>query len=382
MPVEFLTMIPTSGDGDYPGSDNTPGGNWTASGTRDPSFDYMAKITRATEEGGFGTLLLPVGTGCLDGWSAASFLAPQTTHLRFLIALRPGFVAPSVAARQAMTFDYLSGGRLSINIVTGGSPQEQARDGDFLDHDTRYKRTKEYIKLTKRLLTETNVDHEGDFFQVKGATLFPRSVQRPYPPFFIAGESEAGKAVIAEEAQVYMTWGGPLDDLDRKLKDIRQRVTAQGREAGYSISFQVILGETEEKAWAKAEDIRQHMNETTIQRQREYFRTIDSVGQRRLAGYLEKSADDGFRLGPNLWAGLTQVLGGNSIALVGTPDQVADRIVEYVNLGFGYVLLRGFPHLEVITQLGREVLPRVRAKLAQQAATPRREEQTHVLAVA
>lgn len=382
MPVEFLTMIPTAGDGDYPGSDNSPTGNWTASGTREPSLDYMSKITRATEEGGFGTLLLPVGTGCLDGWAAASFLAPQTTHLRFLIALRPGFVQPSVAARQATTFDYLSGGRLSINVVTGGSPQEQARDGDFLDHDTRYRRTKEYIKLTKRLLTETSVDHDGEFFHVKGATLFPRPVQQPYPPFFIAGESEAGKAVIAEEAQVYMTWGGPLDDLSKKLADIRQRVTAQGRTAGYSISFQVILGETEEQAWAKAEDIRQHMAENTIKRQREYFRTMDSVGQRRLAGYLEQSAGDDFRLGPNLWAGLTQVLGGNSIALVGTPDQVADRIVEYVNLGFGHVLLRGFPHLEVITQLGRDVLPRVRAKLARLEATQPREEQAHALPIA
>lgn len=380
MPVEFLTMVPTSGDGIYPGSDNAPGGNWSISGTRPPSFDYISKIARATEEGGFGTLLLPVGTGCLDGWAAASFLAPQTTHLRFLVALRPGFVAPSVAARQATTFDYLSGGRLSINIVTGGSPQEQARDGDFLDHDTRYKRTSEYIKLTKRLLTETNVDHAGEFFQVKGATLFPRPVQQPHPPFFIAGESEAGKAVIAEEAQVYMTWGGPLDDLDRKLKDIRQRVTAKGRTAGYSISFQTILADTEEEAWAKAEDIRQHMSEATINRQREYFRTMDSVGQQRLAGYLHASAQDGFRLGPNLWAGLTQVLGGNSIALVGTPDQVADRIVEYVNLGFGYVLLRGFPHLEVITQLGRDVLPRVRAKLAQQEANAQRKEFAHALA--
>ena len=197
----------------------------------------------------------------------------------------------------------------------------------------------------------------------------PHSPQQPHPPFFIAGESEAGKAVIAEEAQVYMTWGGPLAEMAEKLADIRRRVTAQGRTIGYSISFQTILGETEADAWAKAEAIRQRMSETTIQRQREYFRTIDSVGQRRLAGYVEQSAADGFRLGPNLWAGLTQVLGGNSIALVGTPDQVADRVVEYVNLGFDYVLLRGFPHLEAITQLGCDVLPRVRAKLATQITT-------------
>jgi alkanesulfonate monooxygenase len=360
MTIEFLTMVPTAGDGQYPGSDNAPAGNWTASSERAPTFEYISKIARASEEGGFGTLLLPVGTGCLDGWAAASFLAPQTTTLRFLVALRPGFVQPSVAARQATTFDYLSGGRLSINVVTGGSPQEQARDGDFLDHDTRYQRTKEYIRLTKRLLTETNVDHEGDYFRIKGATLFPPPVQQPYPPFFIAGESEAGKGVIAEEAQVYMTWGGPLEEMARKLGDIRGRVEARGRTAGYSISFQVILGDTEEEAWAKADDMLQHISTASIDRQREYFRTIDSVGQKRLARYVETSANNSYRLGPNLWAGLTQVLSGNSIALVGTPDQVADRIIEYVGLGFDHVLLRGFPHLEMITQLGREVLPRVR----------------------
>jgi len=377
MTVHFLTMIPTSGDGPYPGSEGAPVGNWSSATNREPSFEYISQIAKATEEAGFGTLLLPVGTFCLDGWVATSFIANQTSTLRFLVALRPGFVSPTVAARQAATFDYLSGGRLSINIVTGGSPQEQARDGDFLDHDTRYRRTKEYIQLTKRYFTEPNLNHQGEFYRVEGATLFPRLLQTPYPPFFIAGESEAGKEVIAEEAQVYMTWGGPLDDLARKLDDIRQRVTDKGRTAGYSISFQVILGDTEEEAWAKAEEMRQRISASAISRQKDYFKNIDSVGQRRLAGYVEQIADNGFRLGPNLWAGLTQVLGGNSIALVGTPDQVADRIVEYVKLGYDHVLLRGFPHLEVIQQLGWDVLPRVHARLAEKESA---QEVSHVLA--
>src|SRR3954447_5720446 len=367
MPVEFVTMAPTSGDGKYPGSDNVPTGNWSASGERAPTLEYMTQIAQATEAGGFSTLLLPVGSGCLDGWAAASFLATQTTTLRFLVALRPGFVQPSVAARQATTFDYLSGGLLSINVVTGGSPAEQARDGDFLDHDTRYRRSKEYIALTKRLFTESNVDHEGEFYRLKGTTLAPRPVQQPYPPFFIAGESEAGKQMIAEEAQVYMTWGGPLDEMMRKLNDIRGRVEARGRTAGYSISFQVILGDNEEEAWAKADDMLKHMTEKSIDSQRQYFRGLDSVGQKRLAGYVEASAENNFRLGPHLWAGLTQVLSGNSIALVGTPDQVADSLLDYINLGYDYVLLRGFPHLEMITQIGREVIPRVRQQVAAQA---------------
>ena len=377
MTIHFLTMIPTSGDGPYPGSAASRGGDWTNNDQREPSFEYISKIALASEAGGFDTLLLPVGTFCLDGWVGTSFIANQTSTLRFLVALRPGFVSPTVAARQAATFDYLSGGRLSINIVTGGSPQELARDGDFLEHDVRYRRTKEYIQLTKRYFSEEIIDHEGEFYKVKGASLFPKTVQKPYPPFFIAGESEAGKAVIAEEAQVYMTWGGPVPDLAEKIEDIRQRVTAKGRTAGYSISFQVILGDTEEEAWAKAEDMRQHLSSDAIDNQKTHFKTMDSVGQRRLANYVESSANDGFRLGPNLWAGLTQVLGGNSIALVGTPDQVADRIAEYYALGYNHVLLRGFPHLEVIEQLGRDVLPRIRDRVAKLDAE---KERAYVLA--
>lgn len=367
MSVHFLTMVPTSGDGPYPGSDAIPSGNWTGASAREPSLDYITRIALVTERVGFDTLLLPVGTHCLDGWVGTSFLAARTTTLRFLVALRPGFVAPTVAARQASTFDYLSGGRLSINIVTGGSPQEQARDGDFLDHDTRYRRTREYIDLVKRYFVEPTISHSGEFYRVEAASLFPRPVQQPYPPFFLAGESEAGKAVIAEEAQVYMTWGGPLDVLAERVRELRSRAAAHGRTLGYSVSFQVILGDTEEAAWAKADAMLQHMSPAAIARTQQALRSGDSVGQQRLVSYVDQFAANGFRIGPNLWAGLTQVVSGNSIALVGTPDQVADRIAEYVQVGYDHVLLRGFPHLEMIEQIGREVLPRVRARVAASA---------------
>ena len=315
--------------------------------------------------------MLGVGSGSPDGWIAASFLAQQTTTLRYLVALRPGFVAPAVFARQAATFDYLSNGRLALNIVTGISGKDTVKDGDFLDHDARYRRSTEFVRLVKRLFTESQVDHEGEFYRLQGASLFPRPLQnKPHPPFFIAGESEASKELISEEAQVYVTWGGPLTDLKQRIDEVKGRITARGRTAGYSVSFQVILGDTEEAAWAKAEDIRQHINQGVIENQRSYLNNSDSVGQRRLAGYLNSSENDGFRIGPNLWAGLTQVLGGNSISLVGTPDQVADRLIEYIGLGYDHVLLRGYPHLETIEELGRDVLPRVKARLA----TARKEE--------
>lgn len=161
-----------------------------------------------------------------------------------------------------------------------------------------------------------------------------------------------------------MTWGGPWDDLGRWLRAAHEREAAAGRRPGHSVSFQVILGETEDEAWGRADAMVEHMRDDAVTGQSEQLARVDSSGQRRLAAYVEKSEAQGFRIGPNLWAGLTRVLSGNSIALVGTADQVADRLAEVCAMGFDHVLLRGFPHLEMIERIGREVIPRVRARTA------------------
>ena len=367
MPVEFVTMAPTAGDGRYLGVANLAAQSldgWTTGAEREPSLEYIAAIARAAEQGGFSTLLLPVGSGCLDGWGIASALIPLTERLRFMLAVRPGFVQPAVAARQATTFDYLSGGRLSINVVTGGSPDELARDGDFLDHAARYRRTREFVRIMKMLFEQERVTFEGEFFRLRDSRLHPRPVQRPRPPFYIAGASDEGVRMAAEEAEIYMLWGETLDNVRQRIEAVRSAAEAAGRTLRYSISFQIILGDTEGAAWARADDMLSRLDPAFAERQSEFFRRIDSVGQKRLVTLMETTRERSFRVGPNLWAGLTQVMSGNSIALVGTPDQVVDRLVEYVSLGFDHVLLRGFPHLETIQQIGQEIIPRLRARIA------------------
>jgi alkanesulfonate monooxygenase len=366
MPVDFVTMAPTAGDGTYLGVANLAAQSvdgWTAGAEREPSLEYVARIARAAEQGGFSTLLLPVGSGCLDGWGIASALIPLTERLRFMLAVRPGFVQPAVAARQATTFDYLSGGRLSINVVTGGSPDELARDGDFLDHAARYRRTREFVRIIKSLFEQERVSVEGEFFRLRDARLHPRPVQRPRPPFYIAGASEEGVRLAAEEADIYMLWGETLENVRQRIESVRAAARAAGRMLRYSISFQIILGETEEAAWQRTDDMLSRLDPAVAERQAEFFRRIDSVGQQRLVALMQGARERSFRLGPNLWAGLTQVMSGNSIALVGTPDQVVDRLMEYLALGFDTVLLRGFPHLETIEAIGREIIPRVRARV-------------------
>jgi alkanesulfonate monooxygenase len=365
MDLEFITMAPTAGDGTFvgvPGMATFRTSGWTSASEREPSLDYMAAIARASQAAGFRTLLLPVGTGCLDGWITAAAMAMHTEHLRYLVAVRPGFVQPAVAARQVTTFDYLTGGRLSVNVVTGGSPAEQARDGDFADHETRYRRTIEFVHLLRRLLTEEVVDHDGEFYRLQRASLHPRPIQQPYPPFFIAGASAPGLRLAAEVADTYMMWGETLDKTAQRIADVRSLAGAAGRSLHYSISFQVVLGETEELAWQRAWEMVSKVDPAVARRQEDFYRTADSVGQLRLAKLMEESQATGFKLAPNLWAGLTQVLSGNSIALVGTPDQIADRVVEYVAQGFDRVLLRGFPHLETIERVGREIIPRIRQR--------------------
>jgi alkanesulfonate monooxygenase len=291
-------------------------------------------------------------------------LIPLTERLRFMLAVRPGFVQPAVAARQATTFDYLSGGRLSINVVTGGSPDELARDGDFLDHAARYRRTREFVRIMKLLFEQERVTFEGEFFRLRDARLHPRPVQHPWPPFYIAGASEEGVRMAAEEADIYMLWGETLDNVRQRIDSVRAAAQAVGRTLRYSISFQVILGETEEAAWRRTDEMLSRLDPAFVARQSEFFRRIDSVGQQRLVSLMQGARERSFRLGPNLWAGLTQVMSGNSIALVGTPDQVVDRLVEYLRLGFDTVLLRGFPHLETIEEIGREIIPRIHARVA------------------
>src|ERR671937_1572734 len=188
-------MAPTAGDGRYLGVANLAAqsvAGWSAGAEREPTLAYIARIAQAAERGGFSTLLLPVGSGCLDGWAIASALMPLTSRLRFMLAVRPGFIQPAVAARQAATFDYLSGGRLSINVVTGGAPDELARDGDFLGHATRYRRTREFVRILKDLFEQQRVTFQGEFFRVQDARIHPRPVQRPRPPFYIAGASAEG----------------------------------------------------------------------------------------------------------------------------------------------------------------------------------------------
>ncbi|WP_129728752.1 LLM class flavin-dependent oxidoreductase [Ectobacillus funiculus] len=365
--VEFITVLPTHGDSQSIFS-NTAHSNrvdpWKTISDREPSLEYLKTVIQQAEKKGFDTVLLPTGNTCIDSIVTASALITATEKIKFLFAARPGFISPTTFARQFASLDYYSNKRALVNIVTGGSPQELNADGDFLDHSTRYKRTQEFIHVLKRLFTEDNFDHHGDFYTLKNASLFYKPLQQPHPKIFFGGSSAAAKKTAAKEADVYMLWGETLELTQQQLEEIKVLAVQEKRHLDYSVSLQVILGDTEEEAWAKADKLLKSVSQNHFAYKEKQTKSGESEGNKRLQKLVSASRDNGFRIGPNLWAGVASVVGGNGISLVGTPDQVADRIIEYIDLGFSKILLRGYPFLETIQEVGDYVIPRVHQKLS------------------
>lgn len=370
--VEFITMAPTSGDSEYVGNQTSNKGAQTWSGVgvdsdREPSVDYITKVAQAAEKAGFSTLLLPIGGSCVDSLVAASHLTAHTKKLNYLIAVRPGSTAPTQLAKQYSSVNYWTNNRVFVNVVTGGAPKELENDGDFLSHTDRYKRTREYIEILKRLFNGETFDYNGEFYTLKGANL-PLPVKNA-PPIFFGGSSPIAKEVATDVADVYMLWGETLETTKQELDSVVKLAKEKNRDLSYSVSFQVVLGETEEAAFENANKIISQVDPEVLEAKHANTVNNGAVGVSRLHQLMLESKDNNFVIAPNIWAGLTQVLSGNSIALVGTPQQVAERIVEFVDLGFDKVLLRGFPHLEVIEEIGEKVIPLVHEILA------KREEQ-------
>ncbi len=345
--ANVLWFIPTHGDGRYLG---------TTIGARETSLPYLRQIAQAVDELGYYGVLLPTGRSCEDSWVIASALVPLTQRLRFLVAVRPGLQQPSMAARMAATLDRISGGRLLINVVTGGDPVELKGDGIFLDHATRYAVTSEFLEIWRRLMAGETVDYAGSHLTVEDSRLFFPPVQRPYPPLYFGGSSEAGMQVAAEHCDMYLTWGEPPMEVGQKLRAANEIAAARGRKLRFGIRLHVIVRETAAEAWAEAERLIAHVDDETIARAQATFARMDSVGQKRMLR-LHGGSRDKLEISPNLWAGVGLVRGGAGTALVGDPETVAERMREYMALGVDSFILSGYPHLEESYRFAELVFP-------------------------
>jgi alkanesulfonate monooxygenase len=362
--MNVFWFIPTHGDSRYLG---------TTEGARAADADYFRQIAVAADTLGYEGVLLPTGRSCEDAWVVASSLIPATRRLKFLVAIRPGLSSPGLSARMAATFDRLSGGRLLINVVTGGDQAELEGDGVFLDHDMRYEVTDEFLHIWKKLLaashTSESIDFEGTHLASKGGKLLYPPVQKAHPPLWFGGSSAAAHGIVADHIDTYLTWGEPPADVEKKLADVRKRVAAEGREIRFGIRLHVIVRETEQEAWAAADKLISKLDDETIQRAQAQFAKMDSEGQRRMAA-LHGGRRDKLEVYPHLWAGVGLVRGGAGTALVGNPEQVAGLMKEYAALGIDTFILSGYPHLEESYRFAELVFPLLPREQKERVAGP------------
>jgi len=369
--MKILWFIPTHGDSRYLG---------TSQGARVADFAYFKQIAIAADTLGYDGVLLPTGRSCEDSWVVAASLIDATRKLKFLVALRPGLVAPVQSARMAATLDRLSGGRLLVNLVTGGDAEELAGDGQFLPHSQRYEQSREFLQIWRQALEASHrgeaFDYEGKHLRVEGGKLLYPPISKPYPQVFFGGSSEEAHELAAEQVDTYLTWGEPPASVATKVADVRARAAKQGRELEFGIRLHVIVRETEDEAWRAAAELVQHLDETVVAAAQAKFASMDSVGQRRMAelhkGKFNKAnVREGLEISPNLWAGVGLVRGGAGTALVGSPQQVADRIKEYAALGLNYFVLSGYPHLEEAHRFAELVFPLLPLEVQDKLQGPR-----------
>jgi alkanesulfonate monooxygenase len=362
MPIEFIGMIGTK-----LGSETIR----TAGPVIDPG--YTKRFARAHEDAGFDRILIGYGSGYPEGSQVAAYAAAHTERISLLIAHRPGFVAPTLAARQFATLDQFSGGRVAVHTITGGNNTEQRRDGDYLEKDERYARTDEYLGILRQTWeSEEPFSHEGTYYKFEDHYAETKPAHRI--PLYFGGSSEAAYRVGGRHADTFALWGEPLAETAEQIAAVNAAARAAGRTElpGISVSFRPILAATDELAWERAEGILESINSgsgffsTKRKAWVESGKQPENVGSQRLLA----AAGRADRHDRALWTATAKATGagGNSTALVGSPETVAQALLDYVDIGVTTILIRGYDPLNDAVDYGRELLPLVREEVARRDA--------------
>jgi alkanesulfonate monooxygenase len=353
--LRFHWFLPTGGDsrGIVSGGHGAEVG-FTAAG-RPPELSYLRQVAQAAETNGFEAVLTPTGLWCQDSWLMTSALAQHTERLKFLVAFRPGSLTPTLGAQMAETFQNVTGGRLALNIVTGGESAEQRAFGDFLDKTGRYERTGEFLDILSRLWDGGDpFDYRGRHLSVEGAQL--AHLPEPRPEIYFGGSSAPAGEVAARHSDVYLTWGEPPAQAREKIEWIRGLAAEQGRRPRFGIRLHTISRDTSAEAWAVAERLLRDVPEELIARQQSALAASESTGQRRMLDlHGGRTAD--LEIHPGLWAGVGLLRGGAGTSLVGSHEEVAALIEEYAEAGFEEFVLSGYPCLEEAYWFGEGVRP-------------------------
>lgn len=323
---------------------------------------FVVDFARAHEAAGFDTALVGYSSSSAEGFLVAMHAAARTDRLTYLVAHRPGFVAPTLFARKVATFDHLTGGRIALHVITGKTDAEQEGDGDFTPKATRYERAREYLHLMKRTWTADGpFDFEGRFYRVRGAHSDVRPLQRPRPLIMFGGASEGALDMGAAECDAFAIYAEPRATTAERIAEFRARAAGHGRTVGFNMSVRPIVAATEGAAWDRARRILDGMTGKLGWARQEgdgARAPVDNAGRRQFAFAQEKDVHD-----ERLWMGITRATGalGNTSCLVGTAEQVAEAVLGYYRLGVSSFLMRGFDPVADTTEFGRELIPRIKA---------------------
>ncbi|GGD05584.1 LLM class flavin-dependent oxidoreductase [Nocardioides daphniae] len=351
--LKFHWFLPTNGGDSRDVVGGGHGVDATAS-SRPATVSYLGQIARSAEQLGFEAALTPTGAWCEDAWVSTAMLSSLSERLKFLVAFRPGLVAPFLGAQMGGTFQNLSGGRLAVNVVVGGEDHEQRMFGDFSTKDERYESAGEFLHIVRALWAGETVNFTGKHHSVENATL--HQIPSPVPEVYFGGSSPAAGDVAAKYADVYLTWGEPPAAVREKVDWIKKLAANEGRQLKYGIRLHSIARDTSEEAWAVARRMLNGISEEQIATIQAGLARSASVGQKRMLE-LNKGSKEHLEVHPNLWAGIGLVRGGAGTAMVGSHAEVADLVEQYVDAGITEFVMSGYPHLEESYHFGEGVLP-------------------------
>lgn len=350
---EFLWYIPNQ---------DKPGHRGDSASEEHNSLDTLTNQARALEEHGWKGALIGAGWGRPDTFTLATALAARTTTFEPLIAIRPGYWSPAQFASAAATLDHLTGGRVRINIVSGLDNLAAYGDSEG-DQAHRYARTKEFMRLVRRLWTEEDVTFAGEHFQVEGATIAPRirpSGERRHPVLYFGGASEAAERVAATEADVQLFWGEPLEGVRGRIERLKGLSRSLDRDLPplqFGLRITTLIRDTTEQAWADAEAKVAEMAKNNGAGWHDHRHAV-AVGQRRLFDLHERGEvlDDNLYTTPGKFGG-----GGAATTwLVGSAEEVARSLLKYRDLGISHFVLSDTPYLVEIKRQGNQLLPLLR----------------------
>ncbi|NYH25863.1 dimethylsulfone monooxygenase SfnG [Paraburkholderia bryophila] len=323
----------------------------------DWSVEYNQKLAQTAERAGFDYALSQIrftaGYGADNQHESVSFsqaLLHATTKLKVLAAILPGPWSPAVVAKQIATIDHISSGRIGINVVSGWFKGEFTAIGEpWLEHDERYRRSREFIEALKGIWTQDNFTYRGDFYRFNNYTLSPKPVQKPYPEIFQGGSSRAARDNAASVSDWYFTNGNTPENLKLQIDDIQVKAANNDHKVRIGVNAFVIARDTEEEARAVLDDIIAHAHVEAVHAFGDAARQAGSASPEGEGNWAKSTFED-----------LVQYNDGFRTNLIGTPRQIAERIVELKAVGVD-LILAGFLHfIEEVEYFGQKVLPLVR----------------------